>query len=187
MKRFYKDVSVAPAPGGFAVLLDGKPVKTPARNELRLPTRALAEAVAAEWRGQGETVQAATMPLLRLSNTAIDGVAVHRDEVVNFMAATVQGWQAQIKDPAKGAKLAVDKYGADLGLDLAQQTAAAKAEIPYMTSELTKKKGLFSVDPAYVEKYVYPSLEKAGITGMPAASKVIDTTVLDDVYKKISK
>ena len=83
MKRFYKDVSVAPAPGGFAVLLDGKPVKTPARNELRLPTRALAEAVAAEWRGQGETVQAATMPLLRLSNTAIDGVAVHRDEVVN--------------------------------------------------------------------------------------------------------
>jgi len=114
-------------------------------------------------------------------------LASHRDEVVNFMAATVQGWQAQIKNPAKGAKLAVDKYGAELGLDLAQQIAAAKAEIPYMTSELTKKKGLFSVDPAYVEQYVYPSLEKAGITGMPAAADVIDTTVLDDVYKKISK
>jgi len=83
MKRFYKNVSVAPAPGGFAVLLDGKPVKTPARNELRLTTRALAEAVAAEWRGQGDTVLAASMPLLRLSNTAIDGVAANRDAVVN--------------------------------------------------------------------------------------------------------
>lgn len=83
MKRFYKQVSVGADANGFAVLLDGKPVKTPARNELRLPSRALAEAVAAEWAGQGETVLAVTMPLLRLTNTVIDGVAVNRDEVVN--------------------------------------------------------------------------------------------------------
>lgn len=83
MKRFYKDVSVGADADGFAVLLDGKPVKTPARNNLRLPTRALAEAVAAEWAGQGETVLAVSMPLLRLSNTVIDGVAANRDEVVN--------------------------------------------------------------------------------------------------------
>jgi chaperone required for assembly of F1-ATPase len=83
MKRFYKDVSVGADAHGFAVLLDGKPVKTPARNDLRLPTRALAEAVALEWAGQGDTVIAATMPLLRLSNTVIDGVADNRDEVIN--------------------------------------------------------------------------------------------------------
>jgi len=83
MKRFYKDVSVARADGGFAVLLDGKPVKTPARNTLLLPTPKLAQAIAAEWAGQGETVNAVTMPLLRLSNTVIDGVAVNRDEVMN--------------------------------------------------------------------------------------------------------
>ena len=75
MKRFYKIVDIAPAPGGFAVLLDGRPVKTPARNALVLPTEELARAIAAEWRGQGDDVIATSMPLLRLSNTIIDGVA----------------------------------------------------------------------------------------------------------------
>lgn len=114
-------------------------------------------------------------------------LASHRDEVVNFMAATIQGWQIQMKDPAKGAKLAVDKYGADLGLNLAQQTAAAKAAIPYMISALTKSKGIFRIDPAHVAATVYPGLEKAGITNLPDVNKVIDTTVLDDAYKKLNK
>lgn len=83
MKRFYKDVSVARADGGFAVLLDGRPVKTPARNTLLLPTPKLAQAIAAEWAGQGDTIIATSMPLLRLSNTVIDGVNPNRDEVVN--------------------------------------------------------------------------------------------------------
>ncbi|OJT97720.1 MAG: hypothetical protein BGN82_00330 [Alphaproteobacteria bacterium 65-7] len=82
MNRFYKDVTLAEAEGGFHVLLDGKPVKTPGRNALRLPTRRLAEAVAAEWHVQGEEVVATSMPLLRLSNTVIDGVAVNRADVV---------------------------------------------------------------------------------------------------------
>jgi len=82
MKRFYKDVSIAPAQGGFAVLLDGKPVKTPSRNALLLPTEKLALAVAQEWRAQGDQVVATSMPLLRLSNTVIDGVTTNRDEVI---------------------------------------------------------------------------------------------------------
>jgi len=83
MKRFYKTVDIRPVTGGFAVLLDGRGVQTPARNPLILPTEKLARAIAAEWAGQGDTVNAVTMPLLRLSNTVIDGVAVNRDEVVN--------------------------------------------------------------------------------------------------------
>lgn len=83
MKRFYKEVSVAPSDGGFAVLLDGRPVKTPARNTLVLPTEKLASAIAAEWRAQGEEVTAASMPLLRLANTVIDGVAVNREAVID--------------------------------------------------------------------------------------------------------
>ncbi len=59
MKRFYKDVSLAERDGGFSVLLDGKPVKTPARNVLILPTEKLAEAVASEWRSQGDHRHAA--------------------------------------------------------------------------------------------------------------------------------
>jgi len=82
MKRFYKTVSVAPADGGFAVLLDNRPVKTPGRNALILPSEKLAQAIAAEWRGQGDDVVATTMPLLRLANTVIDGVVANRDEVI---------------------------------------------------------------------------------------------------------
>jgi chaperone required for assembly of F1-ATPase len=82
MKRFYKTVSIAPAGTGFAVLLDGKPVKTPARNALLLPTERLAAAIAEEWQVQGEEIVATSMPLLRLSNTVIDGVAVNREDVI---------------------------------------------------------------------------------------------------------
>jgi chaperone required for assembly of F1-ATPase len=83
MKRFYKDVSIAAADAGFAVLLDGKPVKTPARNGLVLPTEQLALAIAQEWRNQGEAIVATTMPLLRLANSVIDGVANNRGDVIS--------------------------------------------------------------------------------------------------------
>jgi chaperone required for assembly of F1-ATPase len=82
MKRFYKTVSVAPVAGGFCVLLDGKPIQTPARARLALPTEALAQAIAAEWDHQGEEVIATAMPLLRLANTVIDGVAANRAPVI---------------------------------------------------------------------------------------------------------
>ena len=74
MKRFYKDVSVTQRGGGFALLLDGKPVLTPAKKDFVLPTQTLAEAVADEWRGQGEDINAHGMSLTRLSNTVLDGV-----------------------------------------------------------------------------------------------------------------
>lgn len=83
MKRFYKDVSVAHGVNGFAVLLDGKPVKTPGRRALVLPTERLAEAIAVEWQSQGAEIVATTMPLLRLANTVIDGVALNARDVVS--------------------------------------------------------------------------------------------------------
>jgi chaperone required for assembly of F1-ATPase len=102
MKRFYKEVSVDAPPSldgrgrngatsavsgegetqCFQILLDGRPVKTPAKNMLALPTRALAEAIAEEWRGQGDEVAPASMPFLKLANTVIDGVAANRAEVI---------------------------------------------------------------------------------------------------------
>jgi chaperone required for assembly of F1-ATPase len=74
-KRFYRSVSVDGAAAGFRVLLDGRPMRTPAKRELALPSRALAEALAAEWEAQGERIEPAGMPLTRLVNSAIDGVA----------------------------------------------------------------------------------------------------------------
>ena len=74
-KRFYKKVALKDEDGGGAsLLLDGKAVRTPGKALLLLRTRALAEAIAAEWRGQGERIDPSTMPLTRLANSAIDGV-----------------------------------------------------------------------------------------------------------------
>jgi chaperone required for assembly of F1-ATPase len=75
MKRFYTDVAVVAQDEGFAIRLDGRPVRTPARALLALPTAALAEAVAQEWRAQGETVDPAAMPMTGLANATVDHVA----------------------------------------------------------------------------------------------------------------
>ena len=73
-KRFYKDVAVKDEGGEAVLLLDGKPVRTPGKAPLALPTRAAAEALAEEWRAQGDRIDPETMPLTRFANSAIDGV-----------------------------------------------------------------------------------------------------------------
>ena len=75
-KRFYKQASVVDADGGFALRLDGRGARTPAKNRLAFPTEALAELVAHEWVAQGAAIDPATMPVTRIANSAIDGVAV---------------------------------------------------------------------------------------------------------------
>lgn len=80
-KRFYTAVAVAEEVDGFSILLDGKPVKTPAKKTLTLPTREAADLVVAEWAAQGEFIDPATMPITKLANTAIDAVANSLDEV----------------------------------------------------------------------------------------------------------
>ncbi|MHC8509729.1 MAG: ATP12 family protein [Rhodospirillales bacterium] len=83
MKRLYKAVgwSESETGAGFAVLLDGKPLNTPARKPLVLPSAALAEAVAAEWAAQGETVKPETMPLMALAATAVDRIGPERGAI----------------------------------------------------------------------------------------------------------
>lgn len=85
-KRFYTTaaceiVTGADGRAAFRILLDGRPLRTPAKAELQLPAQALADAVAAEWQSQGAHIDPATMPLTRLANTTIDGVALRRAEV----------------------------------------------------------------------------------------------------------
>ena len=81
-KRFYKDVAVAEGEGGFIVQLDGRAVKTPGKALLVLPTEAAARLIADEFAAQGETLDLASMPVYRLVNTAIDGVANDPQAVV---------------------------------------------------------------------------------------------------------
>lgn len=87
MNRFWKEAAAIPAENGWGVALDGKPVRTPARNLLVVPTSALAEAIATEWNESGETVDPRSMPLTGLANAAIDRVAADKEAFDKGLAA----------------------------------------------------------------------------------------------------
>ncbi|PJK28612.1 ATP12 family chaperone protein [Minwuia thermotolerans] len=86
MKRFYEKVGVEEAPGGWEVRLDGRAMRTPARQPFRLPTRALADLVADEWAAQGEKIDHQSMPLTRMAGTAVDGFAGRREDTRRAVA-----------------------------------------------------------------------------------------------------
>lgn len=89
MKRFYKDVTTAAVDGGAAyeVHLDGRGVRTPLRRGLQVPSIALAEAIAGEWRAQDEEIDVESMPLTRIAATAVDRVADDPEGYVDQIAA----------------------------------------------------------------------------------------------------
>ena len=78
MKRFWSSAEAVADEGGWGVRLDERPLRTPGRALLAVPTRALAEAIAGEWAGAAETVDPRAMPLTGLANAAIDRVAPDR-------------------------------------------------------------------------------------------------------------
>ena len=148
-RRGYKSVTLGRATStghGIPILLDGKAARTPARAVLALPTRLLAEAVAAEWAAQSEYIDPATMPLTRLVNSAVDGVrgreAQVREEIANYAASDLLCYrasgplplvlrQAQLWDPilawgreAMGMSLLVA-----VGVMPVKQPAAARAAL----------------------------------------------------------
>ena len=99
-KRFYSQAHVGEAEGGgFPLLLDGKPVKTPARRALAAPTAALAGKIADEWNAQAELIDPARMPLTRLANAVIDAVADApgpvADEVAQYLGSDLLCYRAE--------------------------------------------------------------------------------------------
>jgi chaperone required for assembly of F1-ATPase len=97
-RRFYATAATAAEAGGYAVRLDDKPVRTPARRMLAAPTLALAEAIAAEWQAQKDVIDPAKMPLTRLANAIIDGVAdaplLVADEIAKYLASDLLFYRA---------------------------------------------------------------------------------------------
>jgi len=93
VKRFYKAVSVVDVEGGWQIALDGRPLKTPARSQLIIAQRTLADEIGAEWDAQQDNIRPESMPLFRLLATAIDRVAARRNEVI---AATVKYAEADL-------------------------------------------------------------------------------------------
>ncbi|MDG1471208.1 MAG: ATP12 family protein [Ascidiaceihabitans sp.] len=86
LKRFWTEAKGVAVDGGFAVQLDGRSVKTPAKSALVVPTQALADAIAAEWDAQSEKVNPNTMPFTRSANAAIDKVATQHSEVADLLS-----------------------------------------------------------------------------------------------------
>ncbi len=100
-KRFYRAALAGEAAGeGYPVLLDGKPVKTPARRALAAPTKALAEAIASEWNAQQSVIDPARMPLTRLANAVIDAVADEpravAEEVAKYLGSDLLCYRADV-------------------------------------------------------------------------------------------
>ena len=97
-KRFYADAGLSEADGGFAVTLDGKPIKTPSGRTVIVPMRALAETIAAEWAAQGENIEPLTMPLTRFANSVVQGVVDQaeavRDDVAKYFASDLLFYRA---------------------------------------------------------------------------------------------
>lgn len=146
MKRFYKDTGVDEEEGGFRVLLDGKPMRTPAKAILVVPTRALAEAIAAEWAAVPEKVEinAAHLPLTRLAATGIDRVVSRRADVIadtaKYAGSDLLCYRATAPDSLVKLQLelwqpllewAAERHGAGLltadGIGFVDQSEEAKA------------------------------------------------------------
>jgi chaperone required for assembly of F1-ATPase len=100
--RFYTSAGVAEVDGHFAVQLDGKSVRTPAKRLLTAPSRALAQAIAAEWDAQVEHIEPGKMPLTRLANSTIDGVAQTpqpvADEIAKYLGSDLVFYRAGSPD-----------------------------------------------------------------------------------------
>lgn len=101
-KRFYTTAAALEEGGRHLLTLDGRKARTPAKAELAFASRALAEAVVAEWNAQVETIDPRTMPLTRLGNVAIDGVAKEREavaaEIVKYAGSDLVCYRAEGPD-----------------------------------------------------------------------------------------
>lgn len=125
-KRFYKEATAEARDGAFALLLDGRPAKTPARNALALPTLAAARELAAEWARQEEFIDPGSMPLTRIANSAIDGVAremaATAADVAKYGASDLICYRAgETEDLARAQAASWDKV-----LDFARENLGAR-------------------------------------------------------------
>ena len=97
-KRFYREVAVGEADGGFTVTLDGKPIRTPSGKLVAMPKREIADAVAAEWAAQSETIDPLTMPLTRFANSVVQSVVgraeLVADDVVKYLGSDLLFYRA---------------------------------------------------------------------------------------------
>lgn len=124
-KRFYKEAGTKEVEGGFAITLDGKPIRSPSGRVVTVPVRTLAEAIAAEWQAQGETLDPLSMPLTRFANSVVEGVIdrvdLVRDDIAKYLHSDLLFYRAGHPD----ALVAREAEHWDPVLDWARDTLGA--------------------------------------------------------------
>ncbi|MBH69312.1 MAG: ATPase [Rhodospirillaceae bacterium] len=198
MRRFYSEVEVSSDPQGFLVELDARPVMSPGKNHLILPSRGLADAVAAEWRVQGEKIKPYTMPLMSLASTAIDRVKPCPMRTITSIAAYAQTdllcYRASEPEQLvvlqnKAWQPLLDWCGVVIGKPFAvtagvmpiEQTAALEASL----TKLVTKYDLFSLMGLYQLTNISGSvvIGLAIVEGHIKAIEGIKAAQIDDLYQ----
>lgn len=108
----------------------------------------------------------------------------NRPRVIGFMRALAKGWQDNEKEPTLGARLAVEKYGRDLGLDLAQQTAQAMAQNKLLHDPAEPTQPLLALTEKGVAGPMYATAQAAGRTGLPEATRLFDFNVVREAARR---
>ncbi|MGR3485761.1 MAG: ATP12 family chaperone protein [Paracoccaceae bacterium] len=197
-KRFYESVTVHPARDGFEVHLDDRTLRTPFKSPLILPTRALADALAGEWRAQEGRIDPLSMPVTRAANSAIDKVGPQRDGLVDGLSAYAEtdllcyradappdlvARQAAEWDPildwaeaALGARLVPTKSILPLDQDPAA-LARLRAQVAALTDwELTGFSELVSLSGSLI-------LGFAVVTGARTPERAWDAACIDEAFQ----
>jgi len=200
MKRFYKETAVDAADGGWRVLLDGKPMRTPARTVLTVPTKPLAEAIAREWAevpAQGE-INVAQLPLTRFAATGLDRVTTQRAKVIEdtakYAASDLLCYRA--RDPESLVKRqhdiwqplldwAAERY--DARLTLAEGTSFVMQPVPALASleSAVAAHGDFALAALYNLTHILGSvvIALAVSEGRVSAEEAFAAGQLDELYQ----
>lgn len=187
MKRFWTAAAAVPYDGGFRIELDGRSVKTPAKQSLQVPGQALADAIAAEWDAQGEKVDPDAMPLTRLANSALDKVSVQHADVANLIAEyagsdllcyRAEGPAALVARQAQAWDSLLHWAARDLGVTLRVQTGVMPVTQP--DASLTRAHALtHAMDPFTLTAFhELVSISGSWVIGMAALAESVELDTL---------
>lgn len=173
MKRFYKMVSSRKEAGGYAVELDGRPVKTPMKKLLLAPSEIVADALVKEWAGQGDEIKPDTMPLTQILSTQLDRIAAERGVIENtllkYLDTDLLCYRADRPPKLREAQEALwDKH-----LEWFEKTLGATLETTTGLSALSQSKSAHDAVEAHVK-----SLDDAHFTVLQLVSSIAGSVVL---------
>lgn len=111
-----------------------------------------------------------------------DWVEKHRDLLVGYLRSEIHGWRDTMKDPDFAVALTVDKYGADFGLDPAQEKRSLELILPFLQSDQTDKHGLFWIDVERLSGPIYNALRLGGLENLRDPDEFVDMSILKAVH-----